>query len=126
MTALDRLLDRLFNGLGEPLASDARARIVDLDANPSPQTWNEAYSLIVGSQLNTKSLCAAVRDVDPRCPRAPSSAYARTNPDRWHGYFPAQLTLRIALRHAGDVDTDSINHAGTKARSSLTPRPPSV
>ena len=124
MTALDRLLDRI-SSLGRPLTDVARARITVLDSDPSSQNWNAAYALRLGSRQQNKTLCAAVRQVDPRCPPAPMSAYHQDNPDRWNGYFPAQLTLRIALnRVARPAGTDT--GWNLIDRRPHPPRPPSA
>lgn len=97
---LARLLDRLVDGLGQPLEDLVRDRIGALDADPGPDTWNAAYSTCLSSSGSRRTLLSFVRSVDARCPNAPIAGYAIDNPERWNGYHPSQLTLRIALRHA--------------------------
>ncbi|GLZ28109.1 hypothetical protein Lesp02_02990 [Lentzea sp. NBRC 105346] len=101
--ALDRLLDRLANSRGEPLGRESRDRITKLDAEPSPLAWNDAYAIRIGTQPTNLTLWTAIQRIDRRCPRAPLPGYAIDNPRRWNGYYPNKLTVRIALRLAGDV-----------------------
>lgn len=101
---LDTLLDRCRNGLGEPLTGECRQRIHDLDTNPSPGTWNNAYSIHLGGSVHRRTLWTAVLLIDPRCPRSlpDSSSISPDSPKRWSGYYPEKLTLRIALRLVSD------------------------
>jgi hypothetical protein len=102
---LEHLLDRLVDGLGHPLSPGVRRRIAELDSNPCPSTWNTAYSLCLGRSTPRKTLLTLVKQVDHRCPSGPEGGYALDNPDRWNGYYPEQLTLRIALRNAPTAET---------------------
>lgn len=101
---LDHLLDRLVDGLGQPLSRGVRRRIAELDTNPCPSTWNTAYSVCLGRSTPRRTLLTFVGQVDHRCPRGPQGGYALDNPDRWNGYYPEQLTLRIALRNAASTE----------------------
>lgn len=99
---LDALLNRCRNGLGEPLTGECRQRIRTLDANPSPTTWNNAYTIHIGGSTQRHTLWAAILQIDPWCPHSlpDSITMSADSPARWSGYYPEQLTLRIALRIA--------------------------
>jgi hypothetical protein len=79
------------------LDSVCRGRLEAVLDNPTEETWDEAYSLIVGKDGFT-TLWQAWVQVDPDAPRfGPSEDFAGK---RIHGWasVPDQLTLYRALR----------------------------
>jgi len=74
-----------------PLDTEAKTRIVELLENPTNETWDNAYSLVVGIDGWT-SLWQAWSMVDPHCPRAKPCG------GPWPR-IPDQLTIYRALRH---------------------------
>ena len=74
-----------------PLDPDTKARLAELLNNPTNETWDNAFSMIVGADGWT-SLWEAWTQVDPNAPRAkPCNGHWPRIPD--------QLTIYRALRH---------------------------
>lgn len=99
----ESLLDGLRN-LGGPLTPENRERIRRALLSPSPETWNEAYSLLVTPRY---SLWQMIKMLDPDCPRVVAFGDPAV---RWGGYFPDAFTLRRALIVATGQDTDASSH----------------
>jgi hypothetical protein len=74
-----------------PLAGEHRERLEAVLANPTEQTWDDAYSLIVGGGF--KTLWQAWIAVDPSAPRS------KPLEEPWPK-IPDQLTLYRALKEA--------------------------
>lgn len=97
------LLNQATNMFGA-LRPEARARLLRLIANPSPDTWDDAYSIILNANVGLgRTLWQAMIAVDPNCPRRgqPEGKGERITPDeRWQGYAPDPLTVLLAIRNA--------------------------
>jgi hypothetical protein len=72
---------------------------------PSPDTWEDVYSLVVDSQHTVWQL---IKMLDPGCPAAVT--FTAIPADRWGGYFPDSFTLRRALTLAVGNDANASSH----------------
>lgn len=79
------------------LDAECRARLEAVLENPTEETWDDAYSLIIGKDGFTTLWQAWVK-VDPDAPRTgPSEDFAGKRLSGW-SRIPDQLTLYRALR----------------------------
>jgi hypothetical protein len=89
-----------------PLSAAVRARVLALVANPGPDTWDDACTIILNSGPGTGfgiTLWQAVMQVDPDCPRSGVPyrlGETQTPTQRWDGYTPDPMTVLSAIRVA--------------------------
>ena len=79
------------------LNAECRGRLEAVLDNPTEETWDEAYSLIVGKDGFTTLWQAWVK-VDPAAPRSGPADEMAGKRSRWWPSIPDQLTLYRALR----------------------------
>jgi hypothetical protein len=88
------------------LSPAVRARLLALILDPSPDTWDDAHSIVLngGPGRVGTTLWQAVLPVDPDCPRrgAPEGTEPVTAEYRWSGYAPDVLTVLTAIQTALD------------------------
>ena len=91
-------VDRCSNLWGS-LDADCRKRLENVVNNPTDNTWDNAYSLILSGQ-SFMTLWQAVIAVDQSFPRlGPSEDDAGKRLEGWQR-IPDQLTLYRAIKHA--------------------------
>jgi hypothetical protein len=96
------LLDRCSNFFGS-LSTEVRYRLMACIADPSPDTWDAAYSIILNANVGLgRTLWQAVIGVDPSCPRigAPEGRKPLTPTQRWGGYSPTPWVVLAAVEYA--------------------------
>ena len=90
------VLDRLNTPFG-PLAPPHRRRLKRVLVNPTQQTWDDAYTVILRHERGLHlTLWMCVLAVDPNFPRS------KPLEDSWP-QVPDQLTLARALRYAREA-----------------------
>ena len=94
------VLDRATNGLGHPLAPQARTALRNYLRAPSPTGWQAIHSLIIDRQGTT--VWQAVLAVDPTFPAAGPSWNTAGRVTDWSRVPDAVLLLR-ALHRALDA-----------------------
>lgn len=93
------------NLLGDRLRPETRGRILALLANPSPDTWDDAHSIILnGSRGMGLTMWQAMIGVDETCPVSGAPYTPDTTPltpeQRWDGYAPDPFLVLAALQAA--------------------------
>lgn len=78
------------------LSADCRKRLREVLLHPTPETWDEAFSVIIGGRGFT-TLWQAVIAVDDRMPRR--AADDEDTAKRWP-YVPDAVTIARAIRFA--------------------------
>lgn len=100
MTNITRELDLARDLLDKPLSQGIRARLQAVVDDPSPQNWDNAYSIVVNPTIRTATLWHMVCEIDPEMAKAcafrPGPAGGAT---RWRK-VPDQNTLIQALQFA--------------------------
>jgi len=86
------VVDRCSNYFGPLVDKDLRTRLQAALDNPSQETWEDAYSIIVSGSTGM-TMWQAILAVDPDFPRS------KTMDGPWPK-IPDQLTLYRAIRHA--------------------------
>ena len=101
MTNITRELDLARDLLNKPLTPGIRARLQAVVDDPSPQNWENAYSIIVNPTVRTATLWHMVCEIDPEmakaCANRPDAEGKRRN--LWRK-VPDRNTLIQALQFA--------------------------
>lgn len=90
----DEVIDRCTNMFGK-LTPDVRERLLAVIRNPTPVTWDNAYSIVVSGVMRT--LWQAVIKIDPEMPTVAGSGSSPLQ--RWH-YVPNATTIIMAINNA--------------------------
>lgn len=97
------LIDAATNIFGA-LSPQVRARLLALIIEPSPETWDNACTIILNDKIGMgRTLWQAMLQVDPDCPErgAPEGLGERIDPaTRWAGYAPTAFDVLTAIAHA--------------------------
>lgn len=102
-----RLFDRCSSMLG-PLDPEIRERLQAVIDNPSAETWDNAFSIIInGSPRRMRTLWQAVIAVDPTFPRSAGSIDV-SPAERWIQYPDAVTIVRAIRRAVGDPNCGHI------------------
>lgn len=96
--SIDRELDLASNMFGR-LPPESRARLQALYDNPTEETWDNAYTLILERHTHT-SLWQAVIAVDPTFPQVGPSSDNRGNRITTWRRIPDRDLIRRALTYA--------------------------
>lgn len=91
-------IDRATNMFGA-LSDEVRERLMAVITDPNPETWDDAYSIIVNAEgIMHRTLWQAVISVDPNMPRKGGSMDAPVA-ERWP-YVPDTYTILLAIQNA--------------------------
>jgi hypothetical protein len=90
------------------LDADCQARLQAVMDNPTPETWDNAYSLIIGGR-NFRTLWQAVLIIDPTylTSGTPVKIGETITPEQKWSRVPSKETIRAAIKLVAEKNLDS-------------------
>lgn len=101
---LDKLLGRCSNMFG-PLSADIKQRVVNVFKEQTPETWNDAYSIVLNGDVRYGfglSLWEAWVRTDSSAPKSAAASYDKPLAEQWPS-LPTSEALFRAIIYASDT-----------------------